>query len=465
MKLIIFIMFAGMIGAYGWAMRGTIIGGEKGSMLPGALLGILISVPYCHGGDIELHTISILAAAGAFSMFHGGSATYGETLNFVLRSEGEDPVYKGKFRKGMTGVFINGANWFALAAYFISISLQSITVLYSNYSRVELIVILLSVPFIQIIGEIIFNHPYNKKDKIYPKIYFSVTRREEWGSNLLLVIAAVIYSIIKQDYFSLFGVIFSFIIGGLGFVLGLYLYYKDVKDEFFGPLQRNGYIGNWKMMEMTIGFVGFIGVTAYFRLAKGLIKTEPVTNEISPINISENVYALIILVFLVIYMLILGIIGIYNKKNEEELSDHISDILMRPLFSSLPLLIVLLSQSVKVALIALSAMLNFVLIEKCLYSYLKKLKEKKFIIALQIIYLIISVYISFRHYYIGITALVIISILPYQLTALIKDYNINEIKKAKNDGGFLKHYKSAFTTDLIMTIETVLMIIGFIIID
>ena len=454
---ILYIIFIGITGAFGWAMRGTIIGGEKGGILPGALLGLCIaSLNLNVYGDI----FPFIACAGAFGMFHGGSCTYGETLNFVLRSNGDDETYKGKFRKGMTGVAINGGNWFSLAAYFMSITLQSTCGITQKYGRTEILIMLILVPIIQIIGELIFNHPYSKEKKIYPKIYFSVTRREEWGSNLLLIFVAMVYSLIKGDFFSLLALIFGYISGASGFMLGLYLYYKNVKDEFFGSLQRKGYIGNWKMMEMTIGFVGFIGVSLYFHFAEILLNLTDYKTDFTP---SENfvLYDFSSVILLVAYILLLVFTAVYGKVTKKEFSDHISDILMRPLFSVLPLLFVILSGSEKTAYISLMAITGFVMLEKCFNGYLKKLKAKYFILSLLILWVISSVIYAFKASDISIFALSMMLILPYQITALIENFNLTELKTAVKNEGIIKHFKSSFTTEVVMTVYTVISFIGF----
>ena len=44
LNMIMFITFSVIAVSWGWGMRGTAIGGEKGAMLPGALLGLSFAV-------------------------------------------------------------------------------------------------------------------------------------------------------------------------------------------------------------------------------------------------------------------------------------------------------------------------------------------------------------------------------------------------------------------------------------
>ena len=68
--------------SYAWGMRGTTIGGEKGAMLPGALIGTVLAL--FSGIFIVQEHFYIFAALGAVAMYFGGSMTYGETLAFSI---------------------------------------------------------------------------------------------------------------------------------------------------------------------------------------------------------------------------------------------------------------------------------------------------------------------------------------------------------------------------------------------
>ena len=75
MSIIFFIAFSAIAVSYGWGMRGTIIGGEKGAMLPGAFMGLLMAV--FSGSEVLASSPWILAGVGAVGMYCGGCMTYG----------------------------------------------------------------------------------------------------------------------------------------------------------------------------------------------------------------------------------------------------------------------------------------------------------------------------------------------------------------------------------------------------
>ena len=190
-KMLLILICSMIAGSYGWGMRGKIIGGERGGMVPGALFGL------CFSSIFNFAYWPYFAAMGTFSMFHGGSCTYGETLRFILKNSDEGE-YKGKIAHGMKGIFINGGNWFGVNALYISLLFGYLRKIYSTR---EFAVLILCVPFIQIIGELIFNKPYDPQNGKFPKIYYSIERREEWGGNLLLCIVGFSFALIKSDLY------------------------------------------------------------------------------------------------------------------------------------------------------------------------------------------------------------------------------------------------------------------------
>lgn len=108
---IVCILLTTLAASYGWGMRGSLIGGEKGAMLPGALTGLIL------GGFSGIGAVNA-AAAGLMGMTFGGTETYGETIGFVLHRGREDynPV------RGYVGLAFKGALWFSICGAFIGIS-------------------------------------------------------------------------------------------------------------------------------------------------------------------------------------------------------------------------------------------------------------------------------------------------------------------------------------------------------
>ena len=63
-NILLFLLLSTVSVSYGWGMRGTIIGGEKGAMLPGAFLGLLIAL--FSGSELLADSPWMLAGIGAF---------------------------------------------------------------------------------------------------------------------------------------------------------------------------------------------------------------------------------------------------------------------------------------------------------------------------------------------------------------------------------------------------------------
>ena len=101
--VIVLCLFAG---SYTWGMRGTILGGERGAMLPGAVLALILLYA---GGSLPLTAAFPLSAVvGAAGMFFGGSQTYGETISLTREADGSLRRY------GRLGLAVKGAGWFGV---------------------------------------------------------------------------------------------------------------------------------------------------------------------------------------------------------------------------------------------------------------------------------------------------------------------------------------------------------------
>ena len=63
MSTVIYVLIISVALSYGWGMRGALIGGEKGALLPGALLGMFLAL--FSGIETLSSNFYIFAAAGA----------------------------------------------------------------------------------------------------------------------------------------------------------------------------------------------------------------------------------------------------------------------------------------------------------------------------------------------------------------------------------------------------------------
>lgn len=263
--IIIFVIFSGIAVSYGWGMRGTIIGGEKGAMLPGALMGLFMAL--FSGSEVLSSSPWILAGAGALTMYCGGCMTYGETLHLSMH-EANSPTLK----RGLVALFIKGGIWFGLFAGLLSLFITAIS------GQLELWQILLFfalLPVFALAFYFIFNKPLNPDENKFPKIYFSIKRQESWGGLLGILIETVIFAFIIKDWSCLAMILGGFLSGAVGWVIGQIMQIK-AKHPFkngkhlFERLYKINALETWKLMECTLGAFGGIGCAVTFIIAKPL---------------------------------------------------------------------------------------------------------------------------------------------------------------------------------------------------
>lgn len=242
--------------SYGWGMRGTTIGGEKGAMLPGALIGAIIALT--SGILIVQEYFYVFAALGAIGMYFGGCMTYGETLGLSMNAKPAENM-----KKGLTALFIKGFLWFGTFGAILTTGINAIS---GVYSVLELIVIFIMTPALSLVCYHYINHPLDIDQHIFPKIYFSKTRKEYWGAMVGLMGALLIINIIKLNGYV---VIFSLICGvsgGIGWVIaqllqiGIKHYSTKSKYVFIRKISTQNKIDSWKAMECTLGSIGALGV-------------------------------------------------------------------------------------------------------------------------------------------------------------------------------------------------------------
>ncbi len=258
--LLIFALIVGC--SYGWGMRGTTIGGEKGAMLPGAIIGLFIA--FFSKILIAQEHFYIFSALGAVSMYLGGSMTYGETLGLSMNSKPAENM-----RKGLIALFLKGFLWFGL---FGAIFTTGINAVCNTYSIVELLILFLLTPGVAVAGYFIFNKPLNAKEKKFPKIYFSKTRQESWGALLGAFLVLAVFAIIKLNVLTIVFSVSCALFGGIGWVLGQLMqiysihYAENSKSKFCRSLSRKNGVDSWKIMECVLGAFGGLGAAIGFIL-------------------------------------------------------------------------------------------------------------------------------------------------------------------------------------------------------
>ena len=262
---IFFVIFTAIAASYTWGMRGTIIGGEKGAMLPGAFLGLLIAM---FSGSVFLSSNPwILAGAGALAMYCGGNMTYGETLSLSMDSM--PPV---NMKKGLIALFVKGGIWFGIFGGYISLFISALA---GKFSLPALILFFTLLPVFALVFYYLLNKPHDKENGRFPKIYFSITRKETWGGLFGLLVEIIAFSVALKDYSALVMTAGSFISGAVGWVIGqimqIYTRHKTKAGKsLFPKSSNNGFIDAWKIMECVLGAAGGMGIAVTFILSKGL---------------------------------------------------------------------------------------------------------------------------------------------------------------------------------------------------
>lgn len=245
--------------SYAWGMRGTTIGGEKGAMLPGALIGLLIAV-FSNILIVREH-FYIFSALGAVSMYFGGSMTYGETLGLSMNSKPAKNI-----KKGLLGVFIKGFLWFGTFGAIFSTAINAVCY---QYSILEMAFVF---PLTVIVGVglyFLLNKPVNKNENKFPKIYFSKTRQESWGALAGVYAVLLIFGIVKLNLLTIVFSVCCAVFGGIGWLLGqllqIYSIHYARETSLFGKvLARSNNVDSWKIMECVLGAFGGLGTAISF---------------------------------------------------------------------------------------------------------------------------------------------------------------------------------------------------------
>lgn len=361
---LICMLFTALAACYGWGMRGAVIGGEKGAMLPGAFIGLILA--WFSGGAIR-ENFWIPAAVGLMGMTFGGTEPYGETIGFVLHKGEAD--YNRK--KGYIGLAFKGALWFSVCGGFLGISFASMA---GEYKALELILLCLLIPVITAVGYKVFNMPYDKQKKVYPKIFFSLTRREEWGSNVALLLALIVSAAIKKDVLSIVMMLFGFVFGAIGWCLAIRGYELAALPlrngrYLLGKLFHNGIIDGWKLMEYVLGAFGGFGLSLAFCIRYNDIKRYNAMIEANG-RFGIGDYAKYLPVVAVACVAVVIAINIYQficDKNGKKLNGFLWDRIERPFYYAIPMIPVLLG-SITAAKIMSIFMLVFVCTAKCVFD-------------------------------------------------------------------------------------------------
>lgn len=251
----LFIIISAIAVSYGWGMRGTTIGGEKGAMLPGAIMGIMIAV--FSGIPAFSEYFVYLTALGSLGMYFGGCMTYGETLGLSMNERPAEDM-----KRGLIALFVKGFLWFGVFGAVLSLGLTVLTGKY--FTGREIISLFLMMPVFMIMFMFIFNRPLNAEKNVFPKIYFSKTRKESWGAMLGLLSELVTVAVIKKLWFPVKYTLICAVFGAVGWVVAQLLqiyarqYSRDSGSAFIKSWGGRRFDA-WKLMECVLGMFGGIG--------------------------------------------------------------------------------------------------------------------------------------------------------------------------------------------------------------
>ncbi len=270
--------------SYGWGMRGTTIGGEKGAMLPGALIGTVLAL--FSGIYIVQEHFYIFSALGAIAMYFGGSMTYGETLAFSMSAHPAENM-----KKGLGALFLKGSLWFGS---FGAIFATGVNAVCKKYNWIELLIIFIATPLVSLLFYRIFNKPLSVEDNKYPRFYFSKTRQESWGAIFGIIIPLLAMAIFKGDKFSIIFPLSCALFGGIGWVMGQLMqiyskHYAPESDSYFCRLFSEARGAEpWKEMECIFGAFGGLGAAIGLILTFDTFKSTVFTLEMNGGLLSYN---------------------------------------------------------------------------------------------------------------------------------------------------------------------------------
>ncbi len=347
MKTLFFIITVSIAVSYGWGMRGMIIGGERGAVLPGALLGMFLAL--FSGSELIAQNFFVFAAAGALGMAYGGFEPYADTMSFILKHD--DPLYNPK--KGYLGLMLKGTNWFGICGAVLGISFSS--VLGGYYSTVSLVVFIALIPVMQAVGIKIFNKPFDRKNNIFPKIYISRDSREEWGGNLITLVCLLIFTLANRDFYAFFFSIVGIFGGAVGWCIAIKLYdfqLHPMKNGkyFFGKTQP--VIDGWKIMEYSLGAFTGLCFAIYFFATKNTMLAERLDASDGVLRNSLGDKGSLIFAYVTVAVIFLTAIQYIDAKAIKKIPFRFFEVAERAAMFALPMIGVMLGSSKMSELVA-----------------------------------------------------------------------------------------------------------------
>ncbi|MBQ5973527.1 MAG: hypothetical protein IJL69_04935 [Oscillospiraceae bacterium] len=334
---------------FAWGIRGLVIGGEKGALLPGAYIEILCV--WYPGSEMLMANVFLFAAAGAMGFAFGAMEPYGQTMQMVLK---HSPGIHRPLR-GYLALAFKGSLWGGLGAGILGLSFSALSG--EVYRWTDILIFCAQIPLAQEVGYRLFNTPYDPQKGIRPRICFSTDSREEWGRNLVVVTELILMMLIRRDAFGLILLLGGALSGAAGWILGIFLYDKEAHPlkngrYLFGKLEKLGIISGWKIMEFTQGAVNGLGISLAFCVGWPLIADKFTDGaalwRILPDTLDRVLsWTACALIVLSIFLFIIP----YRKNGNKitrafgEVDMHVVEVTERPLYNVIPLALVLLGST------------------------------------------------------------------------------------------------------------------------
>lgn len=383
-----------LTGSYTWGMRGTLLGGERGAMLPGAALALVLLYS---GGSAPMATAFPMAASiGAAAMFFGGSQTYGETIGLTNASDAASRKH------GYVGLAIKGAVWFAVFGGLLGFGLGVMAGRYALWET-ELFVVLL--PIVRGLGIMLLNTPANPKKQDHPRFYFSESRREVWGGMVFIVLLILVFCACKGEWFPILLCLFGLVFGGVGFFLGNL--FRSFADAHLSKTRISG----WKAMECSFGAIGALGIGLCWCLFFGPFVSryayEITAHSGAWTPFPTKVYTLLAFIWLLCVALFIARYWFRHPggKKTSRMSRIVygaEDVLIYPIFCLLPLLFAMLGD-VFFSQLFIGFGMFYLLPDKIVFGTKKKKDQTRYTTILHCVLILASAAILFAQLFFEVT--------------------------------------------------------------
>lgn len=356
--------------SYAWGMRGDLIGGEEGAMLPGAVLGFFVALIL--GKNFFDCSALLMVALGTVGMFIGGTEPYAETFHYTYWTD-EGIKTAPNLKKGMLGLAIKGAPWFGICAAVLSIGLSAASgVIYRTH---QLIILAVLLPIVRFIGVRLLNDPMDKENGVFPKYYFSETSREEWGGLWFMLLTFLIFEALCNDFSSVIITFFGMLGGSVGWIIAQLAHcFTKVRMKngkyLFGEYQEQGRIDNWKIMEFLYGALGSLGVILGFVICKNRVNvlSACVVQNGAFAFLSDGLETAVFVIWLILFAA--DVTKRYLPKKLDRVKDTL-EVLHRPVLCYIPMLLLFLGNTDVAKFTALTVLFWQALEELC-FVQLKK---------------------------------------------------------------------------------------------